>query len=69
MAESFVLNNIVSEVKKLSEEERIQLLKRIRLANYLKSKPKPIAKYNSARIKPPTMAQIDKWKHEARKTK
>lgn len=60
------INSIIEEVKKLSPLEQDQILVKIRLANYLKANKKPIAKYDPKKIKPPTMEQIDKWKHESR---
>ena len=64
-----LLNDVFNEVEKLDEFEQQQILVRARLKNYLKSNPKPIANYDSSKIKPPTMAQIDKWKHDSRQTK
>ena len=63
------VSEIVKEVNMLSADEQEQLLVKIRLANYLKKRKRPIAAYNSRKIKPPTMEQIDKWKHESRNTK
>ncbi len=60
------LNNIIKEVQKLSPLEQEQILVKIRLTNYLKANKKSIANYDSKRTKPPTMEQIDKWKHESR---
>lgn len=58
--------SIVEEVQKLTPLEQEQILVKIRLANYLKANKKPIAKYDSKKLKPPTMEQIDKWKHDSR---
>ena len=63
---SNTVNSIVKEVQKLSLVEQEQILVKIRLANYLKANKKPIAKYDQKKLKPPTMEQIDKWKHESR---
>ena len=60
---------IVKEVNKLDPLEQEQLLVKVKLANYLKKRKRPIATYNSRKLKPPTMEQIDKWKHESRKVK
>lgn len=62
-----VVDEIINEVKKLSELEQQIMLKNIKLKKYLNKKVKPLANYDMTKIKPPTMAQIDKWKHEARK--
>ena len=58
---------IVKEAKKLDKMELQILLTRLRIKKMLKAKVKPVANYNSKRVKPPTMAEIDAWKHEARK--
>ena len=63
------VNKIVKEINRLSPLEQEELLVKIRLANYLKKRKRPIATYNSRKLKPPTMEQIDKWKHESRKVK
>jgi hypothetical protein len=51
----------------MDEVEMKILLKNLRLRKLKGKKITPAAKYDSAKIKPPTMAQIDQWKHEARK--
>lgn len=58
---------IVKEAKKLDKMELQVLLTRLRIKKMLKAKVKPVVNYNSKRIKAPTMAEIDAWKHEARK--
>ncbi|MDI9364433.1 MAG: hypothetical protein QM541_05750 [Flavobacterium sp.] len=60
-------DEILSAVKQLSVLEQQIMLKNIRLRKYVNKKVKPLANYDMSIIKPPTMAQIDKWKHEARK--
>jgi hypothetical protein len=45
--------------------EQQALLKK-KIAKYLSKSKAPIADYNTKKIKPPTMEQIDKWKHESR---
>lgn len=66
VATNQVLDDIVEEVRKLDDLEQQQLLVKVRLQNYLKQKHEPIAKYDKTKVKPPTMAQIDKWKHDSR---
>ena len=61
------IDEIVREAKKLDKMELQILLTKLRVKKMLKEKLKPIANYNSSGIKAPTMAQIDKWKHESRK--
>ena len=61
------IDEIVREAKKLDKMELQILLTRLRVKKMLKEKIKPIANYDSSRIKAPTMAQIDRWKHESRK--
>ncbi len=67
VAKKTVIDNIVSEVKKLSELEQQIVLTKLRVKRLASKKIAPVANYDMAKIKPPTMAQIDKWKHEARK--
>ena len=62
-----VLDEIVAEVKKLDELEQRILLTKLRVKKLASQKIKPVANYDSTKIKPPTMAQIDKWKHDSRK--
>lgn len=63
---SSTLINIVEEVEKLSDFEQKEILAQIRATRLLKSKRKPIATQAKG-VKPLTMAQIDRIKHEARK--
>lgn len=61
------IDEIVREAKKLDKMELQILLTRLRVKKMLKEKIKPVATYDSSRVKAPTMAQIDRWKHESRK--
>ncbi len=61
-----LINDIAEEVQKLPISEQRELLTKIRLSNYLKRNSRPIADYDKLKIKPPTLKQIDKWKHESR---
>jgi hypothetical protein len=61
------IDEIVKEAKKLDKIELQILLTKLRVKKMLKDGVKPAARYNSKKIKPPAMAQIDKWKHESRK--
>jgi hypothetical protein len=61
------IDEIVREAKKLDKMELQILLTRLRVKKMLKAKGKTIANYDSREIKAPTMAQIDRWKHESRK--
>jgi hypothetical protein len=61
------IDEIVKEAKKLDKIELQILLTKLRVKKMLKDGVKPAARYNSKKVKPPTMAQIDKWKHESRK--
>ncbi|CAN5567932.1 hypothetical protein BH10BAC3_BH10BAC3_31860 [soil metagenome] len=61
------INDIVKEVKKLTTLEQKEILAQIRIKGMLKNKRKPIANPPKD-LKPLTMAQIDKIKHEVRKS-
>jgi hypothetical protein len=61
------INEIVKEAKKLDKMELQILLTRLRVKKMQKDGVKPAAKYNSKKIKAPTMEEIDRWKHESRK--
>jgi len=63
------VNEIVQELSLLDPIEQQQLLVKIRLTNFLKKNKAPLASYNKRKLKPPTMEQIDQWKHESRKAK
>lgn len=64
-----VLNNLVAEAEKLDDFEKQQLLTKAKLMNYLKAKKKPLAQYDSTKIKPATITEIDNWKHKSRAVK
>ncbi len=61
------INEIMKEAKKLDKMELQILLARLRVKKLLAVKKKPVANYDSKKIKAPTMEEIDTWKHEARK--
>ncbi|HEY4062642.1 MAG TPA: hypothetical protein VGM30_12105 [Puia sp.] len=61
------IDEIIKEAKKLDKMELQILLTRLRVKKMAKEKRKPVANYDSRKIKPPTMEEIDAWKHEARK--
>ena len=61
------LDEIVKEAKKLDKMYLQILLTRLRVKKLVSEKKKPVANYNSKKIKAPTMEEIDTWKHEARK--
>jgi len=62
-----ILNDIVAEVKKLDAVEQSVLLTKLRVKRLANKKNSIVANYDTTKIAAPTMAQIDKWKHEARK--
>ncbi len=43
------------------------LLTKLKVKKMLKDGVKPTARFDCRKIKTPTLAQIDKWKHESRK--
>lgn len=49
---SNTINCIIEEVQKLTPLQQEQILNKIRLANYLRTNKKPIAKYDSKKIPP-----------------
>ena len=61
------IDEIVKEARKLDKMDLQILLTRLRVKKLVSTKRKPVANYNSKKIKTPTMAEIDSWKHEARK--
>ena len=61
------IDEIVKVAKKLDKLELQILLTQLRIKKMASEKRKPVAGYNSKKIKPPTMEEIDVWKHEARK--
>ncbi len=64
-----LLHNIIDVVEDFDREEQLIILKKLQIKHYLKFNNKPLANYDSTKVKSPTMAQIDKWKHESRKLK
>lgn len=67
MTKQETIDAIVKEVKKLDKLELQILLARLRIKKLAKEKRKPIANYNSQKVKAPTMEEINAWTHEARK--
>ena len=61
------IDEIVKEAKKLDKMDLQILLTRLRVKKLVSEKRKPVANYDSKKIKAPTMEEIDAWKHEARK--
>ena len=61
------INEIVKEAKKLDKLELQILLTRLRVKKMVSEKRKPVANYDSKKVKAPTMEEIDRWKHESRK--
>jgi hypothetical protein len=43
------------------------LLVKLRVKKLVSEKRKPVANYDSKKVKAPTMGEIDAWKHEVRK--
>lgn len=65
IAGSGTLSQIVEEVEKMTETEKQMLLIKLR-ARKMRKRYTPVAAYDK-RIKPPSMKQIDKIKHESRR--
>ena len=61
------IDEIVKEARKLDKMDLQILLTRLRVKKILAGKRKPVADYDSKKIKAPTMEEIDTWKLEARK--
>lgn len=61
------IDEIVKEAKKLDKMDLQILLARLRVKKLVSGKRKPVANYDSKKIKAPTMEEIDSWKHEARR--
>lgn len=61
------IDEIVREAKNLNKLELQILLTRLRVKKMQKDGVKPAAN-PPKNLKPPTMEDIDKWKHESRKT-
>jgi len=60
-----VIEDIVRTIENMSEEEQKILLARLRLQALLSGKIKPVVR--SKKIKPPTLKEIDRIKHQSRK--
>ncbi|HEY4875044.1 MAG TPA: hypothetical protein VIH86_05690 [Puia sp.] len=60
------IDKIVREARKLDKMQLQILLTRLRIKKLLKEKAAPVIKYDSSKIKAPTLNQIDKWKHQSR---
>jgi hypothetical protein len=61
------IDEIVREAKKLNKLELQILLAKLRVRKMRKDGIRPAARPRR-RVKPPTMEEIDLWKHEARKS-
>lgn len=61
------IDEIVKEARKLDKMDLQILLAKLRVKKLVSEKRKPVANYDSKKIKAPSMAEIDIWKHEARK--
>jgi hypothetical protein len=61
------IDEIVKVARKLDKMELQVLLTQLKVKKLVAAKKKPVASYNSKKIKAPTMEEIDRWKHEARK--
>ncbi|HTI92351.1 MAG TPA: hypothetical protein VL727_17270 [Puia sp.] len=61
------IDEIVKVAKKLDKMELQILLTKLRVKRMVAEKRKPVANYDSKKIKAPTMQEIDAWKHESRK--
>ena len=61
------IDEIVKEARKLDKMDLQILLAKLRVKKLVSEKRKPVANYDSKKIKAPTMEEIDIWKHEARK--
>ena len=62
-----IIDDIEMEARKLNKMELQILLARLRVKKLATGKRKPVANYDSRKIKAPTMEEIDTWKHESRK--
>jgi hypothetical protein len=67
MTKQETIDEIVKVARKLDKMDLQILLMRLRVKKLVKEKRKPIAKYNSRKIKAPSMEEISAWTHEARK--
>ncbi len=62
-----IIDEIVKVARKLDKMDLQILLTRLRVKKLAPEKSKPVALYDSKKIKAPTMEEIDTWKHESRK--
>ncbi len=60
-----IIEDIVRTIENMSEEEQKILLARLRLQTLLSGKIKPVVR--AKKIKPPTLKEIDRIKHQSRK--
>jgi hypothetical protein len=68
LASNNTIESIVKEVRKLSTIEQKEVLAQIRMKKMMNEKHKPLANPPKG-LKPLTMAQIDKIKHDSRRVK
>lgn len=68
MTKKGAIDEIVREAKKLDKLDLQALLTKLRVKKLVKAGIKPIAGYDKRKIKSPTLTQIDRWKHQSRKT-
>ncbi len=61
------IDEIVKVARKLDKMDLQILLMRLRVKKMVKEKRKPVANYDSRKIKAPKMEEINAWTHEARK--
>jgi hypothetical protein len=61
------IDEIVKVARKLDKMELQILLTQLRVKKLVTKNRRPVANYDSKKIKTPTMEDIDAWKHEARK--
>lgn len=67
MTKEQTIDEIVKVARKLDKMDLQILLMRLRVKKMVKEKRKPVADYDSKKIKAPTMEEINAWTHEARK--
>lgn len=61
-----IVNSIVTELKSLNKSEQEELLVKLRAKRLLRKKRVRFSEPEK-NIKPASLQQIDKWKHESRK--
>ena len=67
MTKQETVEQIIKEVRKLDKLELQILLAKLRVKKMQKDGVRPAARPRRG-VKPPTMEEIDLWKHESRKT-